>query len=507
MDNQSTAFSKDGGGPRRITTAHAREFHGNRFSGAITNPLTAKSDKGLPFFQYMDALSKELNTASNNKESAIGYILAANPPAFFLPAAEVTKIENRIAIIQADPYNTNKNKEANELRKQLKEHNEVVISLNAASTKALALIHRTSGSDVAAMVAAATIGNMEEPYKILQIFLTNARQRYKGKAFEIKQTIMENLKSMGYTDTLDGLMELTNQITLIMTTAKELLMTKNPALNGDALAAARQNHATRQAMIDEQNQHLPANIRLPNLPPFEEPDMLVPIDPASSLPTSREIQTLIYERIDSRDSLLQPARIIVNNNMAADTPWATTMNELRQFVDTQDPSINRRHDTVKEHRANMAFQAASARQQHDVGYDDNQEDEHEQTFYDDDDQMVFATREAGGKRSFSARPNRCHYYDGQTRECDRLNKTGRCPFEREGHFGTAPRRMEWTNLYPPANPNESPQAQIQRLTRENAQLKALRNHQSTTDAKLKAASNGSSSSRNASASRDDATQG
>jgi hypothetical protein len=284
-------------------------------------------------------------------------------------------------------------------------------------------------------------------------------------------------------------------------------MMPNPQLDVAALQMARALHAARADRIEAQNLQLDAQMQLDPMPPFMEPAQLVQVDVNSSLPSSFEIQVIALERLDSEAPVLMGARGICEAHQATNTHWERTMEALTTFVKNKQPSLNQRYAIVRNHRAAQAQATSSSWVHHEPSqfdYPDLEQQEgtsidqttmEYQTYGNASVQAAAASASASGyKRSkTNGPPHRCHFYDGITKQCERLNKSGKCPYKAEGHYGNAPQMKPYLNTYPPSMVDDRT-ARIHQLQRELAQLQALRPAQG-------------SSSRNASATREDGNQG
>ena len=124
--------------------------------------------------------------------------------------------EARLQAIDQEVYSNNRNKEGTEIRKALADDDVLWSKVHAAATKAIALILATPSSDVKAIMTASSIGITNQPFRILQLFMREAHQRYKGLPFDIKQDIMSKLRATGFVAVVVEIAELVHQITTIM---------------------------------------------------------------------------------------------------------------------------------------------------------------------------------------------------------------------------------------------------------------------------------------------------
>ena len=400
----------------------------------------------------------------------------------------------------------------------MRENDEAIEKLDAAATLAIALIKDTSGPDVQSLLTNAAIGNDLAPIKTVSIFKLAADRRYTGKAFDIKEQIMERLRNIGFAVTIEEVSMLTNQLTNVMKKATKLLTKPNPEFNPVVLLAARASHAAQQAMIIARNVLLTPDLQLPALEAFVEPIAAVAVDLNSTLPTSQEVLTIMLDRIDSGNPELRTFRTICEADILRSESYQQTMATITELISTTRPSMNQRSDRVLAHRAASAAVSQDSMASHQFA----QYDDEEQSLYDEEYESLgsgsasasaVSTTQSKRPRYEDQPPAQCFFYNGTTGECDRERQTGSCPFHK-GHYGNKPARSVYNPHYN-ANgprvgiplpvgrammpPQETMAGNIARLERDLAQARAV-------EAAAKQRQ-GASLPCNASAVRDDTLQG
>ena len=297
---------------RRIRNELEAVFSKTRpYPGIIADPITGEFGQGIPYLEWLQFLTNELNKKeTNGRFTPMGHIIANQHPSHLIAPLKVIEKEAALLTLSNLAYTAARQREEESLRKSLRENTEAIATLAAASTAAIALIKETSGPDVQSLLLRASIGNDLEPSKTMAIFKLEADRRYTGKAFDIKEQIMVKLRKIGYAENIEEVTMLMNQIANVMKQATTLLTKPNPDIQPDVLLAARASHAAQQAMNIARNAQLSPDMQLPPLAAFVEPIKSVAVDLNSTLPTSQEVQTIMVDRIDSGNSELDKFRSI-----------------------------------------------------------------------------------------------------------------------------------------------------------------------------------------------------
>ena len=445
---------------KQIKSKIERDYLVDKFTGVGTNLNSGKSDAGLSYHAWKTNLTNQLNTVNTQNPEAIGTIIELKTPPKLMSTVARSGAEARLKAIDQKVYSVARNKEGTEIRKSLADDDVLWSKVNAAATKAIALILATPSSDVKAIMTASSSGITDKPFKILQLFMREAHQRYKGLPFDIKQDIMSQLRAIGFVAVVEEIAELVHQTTVIMLKANDLLMMPNPQLDEATLQQARAAHVARANRIIAQNIQLSEDMQLDPMPPFMEPAALVEIDANSSIPSSFEIQLIVSERLDSESPALMGARAICEAHQATNTHWERTMEALTTFVAKKQPSLNQRFAMVRNHHAAQAQATSSSWVQHHESsqfeYPDLEEQSYEESSIDQatldyqtyGDVPLQAAAAYPKRQKQNGPPKRCHFYNGITKQCERINKTGKCPFAAEGHFGNEPQMKPYRNTYP-----------------------------------------------------------
>ena len=292
------------------------------YPGIIADPITGEFGTGIPYLEYLQFLTNELNKKeTNGRSTPMGHIIANQNPSHLIPPLKVIEKEAELVKLSNLAYTAARQREEESLRKSLRENTEAIATLAAASTAAIALIKETSGPDVQSLLLRASIGNDLEPSKTMAIFKLEADRRYTGKAFDIKEQIMIKLRKIGYAENIEEVSMLMNQIANVMKQATTLLTKPNPEIHPVQLLAARASHAAQQAMVIARNAQLSPDLQLPPLLPFVEPIASVAVDFNSTLPTSQEIQTIMADRIDNGNPELEKFRTICEVDIVRLEPY------------------------------------------------------------------------------------------------------------------------------------------------------------------------------------------
>ena len=165
---------------RRILKELEAVFSNTRpYPGIIADPITGEFGTGIPYLEYLQFLTNELNKKeTNGRSTPMGHIIANQNPSHLIPPLKVTEKEAELVKLGNLAYTAARQREEESLRKSLRENTEAIATLAAASTAAIALIKETSGADVQSLMLRASIGNDLEPSKTMAIFKLEADRRY-----------------------------------------------------------------------------------------------------------------------------------------------------------------------------------------------------------------------------------------------------------------------------------------------------------------------------------------
>ena len=150
---------------RQIKAKVERDYLVDKFTGVGTNLKSGKSDAGLPYHGWKTNLTNQLNTVNTHNPEAIGTIIELQTPPKLMSTVARSGAEGRLKAIDQEVYSVGRNKEGTEIRKSLADDDVLWSKINAAATKAIALITATSSSDVKAIMTASSIGITEQPFK------------------------------------------------------------------------------------------------------------------------------------------------------------------------------------------------------------------------------------------------------------------------------------------------------------------------------------------------------